>query len=94
MLLVGYIAERRLRREYAVVGELLSYEPYGIMYARDDAALGAVVHATFTRLATSGEIRSIYTKWFMRPLPSGVRLRWPMNAQLERTFELLGLPPE
>jgi len=94
VLLVGYIAERNLRREYAVVGELLSYEPYGIMYAKDDGPMRALVHATFKRLATSGEIRAIYNKWFIRSLPSGVRLSWPMNTHLARTFELLGMPPE
>lgn len=94
VLLVGHIAERNLRREYAVVGQLLSYEPYGIMYAKNDEPVRALVHATFTRLASSGEIRSIYNKWFIRTLPSGVRLSWPMSLQLMRTFELLGLPPE
>ncbi|MGB2815598.1 MAG: amino acid ABC transporter substrate-binding protein, partial [Burkholderiaceae bacterium] len=69
VLLVGYIAERNLRREYVVVGELLSYEPYGIMYAKDDEAMRALVHATFKRLAASSEIRSIYNKWFVRSLP-------------------------
>lgn len=94
VLLIGHIAERNLRREYVVVGELLSYEPYGIMYAKDDEAMRALVHATFTRLASSGEIRSIYNKWFVRSLPSGIRLSWPMNTHLARTFELLGMPPE
>lgn len=94
VLLAGYIAERGLRRRYAVVGELLSYEPYGIVFVKDDRALAEVVHATFTRLATSGDIRSIYNKWFVRPLPSGVQLRWPMSLVLERSFEILGLPPE
>jgi glutamate/aspartate transport system substrate-binding protein len=94
VLLVGYIAERNLRREYAVVGELLSYEPYGIMYAKDDEPMRTLVHATFRRLATSGEIRAIYNKWFIRKLPSGVQLSWPMNLHLARTFELLGMPPE
>lgn len=94
VLLVGYIAERGLQREYVVVGNLLSYEPYGIMYAKDDGPMRALVHATFTRLATSGEIRSIYNKWFIRTLPTGVRLGWPMSLQLVRTFELLGMPRE
>jgi glutamate/aspartate transport system substrate-binding protein len=93
-LLAGYIAERRLQRVYTIVGELLSYEPYGIMYAKNDEDMGSVVHATLVRLATSGEIRSLYSKWFMRPLPSGVQLRWPMSMELARTFELLGMPPE
>jgi glutamate/aspartate transport system substrate-binding protein len=94
VLLAGYIAERGLQRVYAIVGEVLSYEPYGIVYAKNDEAMDAVVHAAFARLAVTGEIRSIYNKWFMRPLPSGVQLRWPMNMQLARTFELLGMPPE
>ena len=94
VLLIGYIAERNLRREYAVVGELLSYEPYGIMFAKDDEALRALVHSTFRRLATTGEIRSIYNKWFVRTLPSGIQLSWPMNTHLALTFELLGMPRE
>ncbi|HEX5639694.1 MAG TPA: amino acid ABC transporter substrate-binding protein [Burkholderiaceae bacterium] len=94
VLLVNYIAERNLRRQYAVVGELLSYEPYGIMYAKDDEAMRALVHATFRRLATTGEIRSIYNKWFIRSLPSGLQLKWPMSTHLALTFELLGMPRE
>jgi hypothetical protein len=33
-------------------------------------------------------------KWFIRPLPSGKRIGWPMSAELERSFELFGMPPE
>jgi glutamate/aspartate transport system substrate-binding protein len=93
ILLTGYIAGKGLRGQYAVVGELLSYEPYGIMFARDDAPLAEAVDATFRRLATTGELRWIYNKWFLRSLPSGVRLSLPMSAELERSLEVLGLPP-
>jgi ABC-type amino acid transport substrate-binding protein len=94
ILMVGYLAEHGLQRQYALVGELLSYEPYGIMFARDDAPLAAVVDASFRRLAVTREIRWIYDKWFMRSLPSGVRLGVPMSIQLERSFQVLGLPPD
>jgi len=94
ILVIAYLAEHGLQRQYAVVGELLSYEPYGIMFAKDDAALAAVVDASFRRLATTREIRWIYDKWFMRRLPSGVRLGVPMSIQLERSFQVLGLPPD
>jgi glutamate/aspartate transport system substrate-binding protein len=94
ILLAGYLAEKGLHERYVMVGDLLSYEPYGIMFARDDAALAAVVEATFRRLAESRELRWIYNKWFLRRLPSGIRLGLPMSAQLQRSFELLGLPPE
>ena len=94
ILITAYLAEHGLQRRYAVVGELLSYEPYGIMFARDDASLAAVVDASFRRLAVTREIRWIYDKWFMRRLPSGVRIGIPMSLQLERSFQVLGLPPD
>jgi glutamate/aspartate transport system substrate-binding protein len=92
VLLYAYVAEHGLRREYAIVGELLSYEPYGIVYARGDAAMDRVVRSTFHRLAASREIRVIYNRWFLRPLPSGITLGIPMSPQLERTLQMLGLP--
>jgi glutamate/aspartate transport system substrate-binding protein len=64
------------------------------MFARDDAPLAEVVDATFRRLAQTREIRWIYDQWFMRSLPSGVRLGVPMSIQLERSFQVLGLPPD
>ena len=48
ILIIAYLAEHGLQRQYAVVGELLSYEPYGIMFARDDASLAAVVDASLS----------------------------------------------
>lgn len=92
VLLYAHIAERGLRHEYAIVGELLSYEPYGIMYARGDGAMDEVVRGSFRRLAASRELRTLYNRWFLRPLPSGITLGIPMSPQLERSFQLLGLP--
>ena len=94
ILIIAYLAEHGLQQRYAVVGELLSYEPYGIMFAKDDAPLAAVVDTSFRRLAMTREIRWIYDKWFMRRLPSGVRLGVPMSIPLERSFQILGLPPD
>ena len=92
ILIAGLIAEQGLRSEYAMVGELLSYEPYGIMFAKDDAPLAATVDAAFRRLAATRELRWIYGKWFLRTLPSGMQLGLPMSVQLERSFQVLGLP--
>jgi glutamate/aspartate transport system substrate-binding protein len=93
-LLAGYVADPARRGQYSVVGGLLSYEPYGIVFAKGDPALAEVVQNTFVRLATTREIRVIYNKWFLRPLPSGIQLAWPMSPQLARAFEVLGLPPD
>jgi glutamate/aspartate transport system substrate-binding protein len=94
VLIVGLLAGKGLRGQFAMVGDLLTYEPYGIMFARGDAPLAEAVAAAFRRLAASGEIRWIYNKWFLRTLPSGARLALPMDARLERSFQVLGLPAE
>lgn len=94
ILLAGYVAEQKLQTQFAVVGELLSYEPYGLMFARGDPALAAVVERTFRRLATTRELRWIYDRWFVRAWPSGTRLSLPMGVELTRAFQLLGLPPD
>jgi glutamate/aspartate transport system substrate-binding protein len=94
VLLLGHLAATGQRGRWDVVGELLSHEPYGIVFARDDAALASAVQAAFERLATTRELRWIYLRWFVRRLPNGVQLGLPMGPQLERAFQLLGLPPE
>lgn len=92
ILLQGHIAQARAKGKFLVVGELLSYEVYGIMFARDDSALAETVQAAFRQLATAGAFREIYEKWFMKTLPSGVRLGVPMSAHLERSFDILQQP--
>jgi glutamate/aspartate transport system substrate-binding protein len=92
VLIAGMLAEKGLRGQYAMVGDLLSFEPYGIMLAAGDAPLAEAVAAAFRHLAETREIRWIYNKWFLRSLPSGIRLELPMSARLERSFQVLGLP--
>lgn len=92
VLIAGFLAQNDARGNYAMVGSALSHEPYGIAFARGDPALDEVVRSAFRRLAASREIRWIYDKWFLRNLPSGVRLGLPMSLELERSFQILGLP--
>jgi glutamate/aspartate transport system substrate-binding protein len=94
VLLRGLLAETGRAREFRIVGEMLSFEPYGIMYPRDDPALADVVARTFRTLAESREIVWLYNRWFVRPLPGGRSIGMPMSVELRRSFELIGLPPE
>lgn len=93
-LLRGLLAETKQTAQFRLVGDMLSLEPYGIMYSRGDTALADAVERTLRGLAESREITWIYNRWFVRQLPSGERLGLPMSPQLRRSFELLGLPPE
>jgi glutamate/aspartate transport system substrate-binding protein len=92
VLLHAYLAETGKHRAIRLAGEMLSFEPYGIVYPRDDPALAEVVARSLRTLAESREIVWIYNRWFVRPLPSGQRLGLPMGPQLQDSFELIGLP--
>jgi glutamate/aspartate transport system substrate-binding protein len=94
ILLRGLLTETKQSTAFRLVGDMLSFETYGIMYARGDRALADAVERTLRGLAESREITWIYDHWFLRQLPSGGRLGLPMSTQLRRSFELLGLPPE
>jgi glutamate/aspartate transport system substrate-binding protein len=93
VLLLGLRARAQAPRTLAVVGELLSFEPYGIAYRRDDPQLAQVVERSFRRLAESRELAWIYDQWFVRRLPGGEQLNLRMSPQLTAIFESLGLPP-
>jgi glutamate/aspartate transport system substrate-binding protein len=91
ILLYGFIAQKA-DAELTVVGDMLSYDPYGIMYRKDDLGMAQAVERTFTRLAETGAVVRLYNKWLLEPLPGGERLNRPMTPQLEEALHSLGWP--
>jgi glutamate/aspartate transport system substrate-binding protein len=91
ILLYGLVARHRSQRELIVVGDLLSYDPYGIMFRKDDPQLNEAVLRTFRQLVESRDILELYHKWFVRRTPTGEQLNLPMGPQLEESFRVLGL---
>ena len=92
VLLYGLVATDKSGDQYHVVGEYLSYDPYGLMYRKDDPDFAAVVDRAFSRLAQSRELVQLYNKWFQQRLPTGERLDLPMSPQLEEIFRVEGVP--
>jgi glutamate/aspartate transport system substrate-binding protein len=92
VLLYGLAATTKSSDRYHVVGEYLSYDPYGLMYRKDDPDFAAIVDRTFSRLAQSRELVQLYNKWFQQRLPTGERLDLPMSPQLEEIFRVQGVP--
>jgi len=90
VLLYGFIALNKAQDQLAVVGEFLSYEPYGIMFRKDDPQLSTLVTSTLHDLAASRELEQTYNKWFLRLLPNGQRLNLPMSAQLAEMIRIMG----
>ena len=94
VLIYGLLARTRTQAKYRVIGDYLSYDPYGIMFRKDDPYLADVVVRTFRNLAESRELRFIYDRWFRRRLPSGENLLLPISAQLLDNWSVLGLPDQ
>lgn len=96
VLLAGLLAQHRSGDTYAVVGELLSYETYGIGFAREDTALKEAIDRAFRGIVINNELDPMYAKWFLRRLPNGERFNIPMPQQLREAFAVFAtdLEPE
>ena len=94
VLLYGLVAEHRAQERFEIVGEFLSYDPYGIMYRKGDSQLANVVQRAFHDLAEDGEIERQYKRWFLQRLPSGERLGLPMSPQLKTLTRAMAARPE
>ena len=93
-VLYATAAESKTPKDFSVLDEYLSYDPYGIMYRKNDAQLDALVKKNFEKLAETRELSRIYEQWFLRKLPSGRTLGLSISPQLEAIFESLGQPTE
>ena len=91
-LLYGFIATEPSAHDMKVVGDYLSYDPYGLAYRRDDPGFTATVEHAFTRMASERRLEELYNKWFLRRLPTGETLNLPMSPQLAEIFRVLGAP--
>lgn len=86
ILLYGLVAQSRNPSEFVISDFALSLpEPYGIMLRKDDPAFKKVVDAAMVKTYKSGEIKKIYEKWFLKPIPpKGINLKVPMSEQLKK----------
>jgi glutamate/aspartate transport system substrate-binding protein len=94
VLLYGLVAQHKAQKQYQVVGEFLSYDPYGIMFRKGDAQLAELVKRAFHDLAEDGEIERQYKRWFLQRLPGGQSLDLPMSPQLETLIRAMAAKPE
>jgi ABC-type amino acid transport substrate-binding protein len=79
VLLYGLRANAKNPKLYKVIGKPMTIEPYAIMLPKDDPAFKAVVDRELRRLISSGEIYTLYQRWFEQPIPPhGVNMELPM----------------
>lgn len=68
-ILAGLIAKSANPKEFAIVGPVLSSEPYGIMLPKDDPKFKALADHVVTNMWKSGQMEKLYKKWFEAPIP-------------------------
>lgn len=75
--------------DYNLSSEPLSFDPYGIVFKKDDPVFKATVDRAVIGIMKSGELEKLYTKWFQAPIPpKGVNLNIPMSAALKKAIAM------
>jgi glutamate/aspartate transport system substrate-binding protein len=90
VLLYGFIAANKTQASMAVVGDFITYEPYGIMFRKDDPQMADAVGRAFATMAQTGMLVATYHKWFLEPTPTGEFLDLPLSLQLTESLRALG----
>jgi glutamate/aspartate transport system substrate-binding protein len=84
VLLAGEKAKAKNPDDWVIVGTPQSFEIYGCMMRKDDPEFKAVVDEALANVFSSGEINSIYDKWFLNPIPpKNVNLNFEMSDNLK-----------
>jgi ABC-type amino acid transport substrate-binding protein len=88
ILLAAMVAETPDPSIYVLSTDTLSQpEPYGLLLRHGDEPFKALVNSTLATIYTSGEIETIYAKWFTSPIPPrGTNLNLPMSPDLAAAF--------
>jgi len=63
-ILIGLAVTSKDPSAFALPAILFSYEPYGFMVRRNDAAFRLAVNRALAGLYRSGDIAQIYDRWF------------------------------
>ena len=92
VLLYGFRASAADPNGYAVVGDLLTIEPYAMIVSKTDAEFKKMVDREMARLIVDNEIQPIYKKWFQSPVATKetgktINMNMPMSYLLRDSFK-------
>ena len=86
ILLNGFILAKKAETTMQVVGDFITYEPYGIMFRKDDPLMADAVRRAFETMARTRGLVNIYRKWFLEPTPTGEPSICPSQCSSPRRF--------
>jgi glutamate/aspartate transport system substrate-binding protein len=90
------IAISRNPAAYTVTGEPFNTEPIAVMFRKDDPDFKKVVDGTIRKMDASGEMKTLWSKWFVQPIPPrGIRMNMePPEALVKLWAQPNDLPME
>ena len=68
-ILAANIARAKNPKDFAIVGEALSFEPIACMLRKDDPKMKAALDNSIKRQIKDGSLAKLYDKWFIQPTP-------------------------
>jgi ABC-type amino acid transport substrate-binding protein len=88
VLLFGLRANSSSPEKFKVIGKPMTIEPYAMMLPKGDAEFKKMVDKEMRRIILSGEIYTLYSKWFEQPIPpKGINLALPMPYLLRDSLK-------
>jgi ABC-type amino acid transport substrate-binding protein len=88
ILLAGLAAKAKNPKDYAVVGDFFSKDPYSCMVPENDSKWRDFVNHTFMELIDSGKFFELYEKWFGE---RGV-VPYPMSDKVRNYMIMRSMP--
>lgn len=89
ILLAALVASSSEPAAYAISTESFGPpEPYGILMRKNDEEFKQTVNGSLSEIFSSGQINTIYDKWFTSPVPpDGRNLNLPLSLELKAAFQ-------
>jgi ABC-type amino acid transport substrate-binding protein len=73
--------------DWVLVGTPQSSEAYGFMLRKDDPEFKKLVDDAMSQVMKSGEIKTMYDKWFTRPVPpKNINFDFPMSETMQKLY--------
>ena len=83
IILIGLLLTHESPKQFAIAGEVFSYEPFALAVRRNDAEFRLIADRVLSELNRSGNITPIYLKWFggyLKEVPALLEAMYVLNS--------------
>ena len=83
IILIGLLLTHESPEQFAIAGEVFSYEPFALAVRRNDAEFRLIADRVLSELNRSGNITPIYLKWFggyLKEVPALLEAMYVLNS--------------